>query len=217
MKKEWTVKLGLLALILTLVTTSLVSGTFAMYTSQVSGYDTARVAKFEYSIKDGEGVVFGKDTRINIFETSDMAVKHLMDGDKKADELLIAPGTSGSFKIEIENNSEVAVEVDFELTETNLAGIPVYYTFGGNKYTGCVALLSDETDDETYYTIVELAEALKVARLNYVNDGDDDKLTHKIDWAWDFERDDAYDTDLGEVGADIIQLEIECTVTQLKE
>ncbi|MDD4565910.1 MAG: hypothetical protein PHE79_10620, partial [Eubacteriales bacterium] len=66
MKKNWIARIGFLALVLTLVTASLVSGTFAKYTTAVSGKDTVRVAKFDVAVGDG-ATTFTTGTAIDIF------------------------------------------------------------------------------------------------------------------------------------------------------
>ena len=53
MKKNLAARLGVLALVLTLVTSSLVSGTYSKYVSTSTGSDTARVAKFAFNLTDG--------------------------------------------------------------------------------------------------------------------------------------------------------------------
>ena len=62
MKKNRILKLGLLALTLTLVTASLVSGTFAKYITTASGTGAVSVAKWHATVSDGTSTVGIGDT-----------------------------------------------------------------------------------------------------------------------------------------------------------
>ena len=48
-------RLASILLILTLLTTSVISGTFAKYTSSATGFDTATVADWNIQLKVGDG------------------------------------------------------------------------------------------------------------------------------------------------------------------
>ena len=52
--------LGTSVLVLSLITSSLVGGTFAKYTSTVAGSDSAQVAKFDFTVKDKQNNVLKK-------------------------------------------------------------------------------------------------------------------------------------------------------------
>ena len=222
MKKEWTVKLGLLALILTLVTTSLVSGTFAKYTSQVSGTDTARVAKFEFDVKEGD-TELEDNTVLDIFGLTDETAVD-QNGEK-----LVAPGTKGDFELYVENKSEVDVKAVFELNETNNSNIPIYYTLEENpqRYSNVLTGAYDdngtpdyEEDDAIYKDLDALKALLKIDRLDYVDKVPDAKTTYEktIKWFWAYEDGrDASDTTLGLNGTATVTLAITCTVTQLDD
>lgn len=118
-------------LVATLLTTSVISGTFAKYTSSASGKDTARVAKWEITYKDnstngGDAVnLVGSPTnlKVSLFDYTDGNVDVVGKDGKK----IVAPGTAGSFSFTIESKSEVSANTVVTLKETNTSNIPIEY------------------------------------------------------------------------------------------
>lgn len=115
MKKNRILRLGLLALALTLVTGSLVSGTFAKYVTTVTGTGTVTVAKWDVQLGHNAQVgdnVYTEAIAFNMFEKS-------YDGSGVDGELL-APGTSGSFEFTYDtSDTEVAHNVTIKLEQTD--------------------------------------------------------------------------------------------------
>ncbi len=127
MKKNRILKLGLLALALTLVTASLVSGTFAKYVTTVTGTGTVQVARWRANLSDGTtnqgtGVV---DTVVfDLFKT----MTGIGDVDQTPTKR-VAPGTSGSFVLSYTTDG-TEVDHDVTLTLTKSGGtIPANMTF----------------------------------------------------------------------------------------
>ena len=118
MKKNRMMRLASVLLVLCLLTTSVISGTFAKYTSTVAAYDSAKVAKWEWNIKFNEkdlnqsaGVtnefdLFGASLLMeldaNNNNVTQTAETHVDSGK------LVAPGTGGKFTVSATNTSEVA-------------------------------------------------------------------------------------------------------------
>lgn len=100
MKKSIFAKIGAAAVVLTLVTSSLVGGTFAKYTSSVTGQATATAAKWS--------VAFTKEDTNAFTGTADIKLEG-----KGADKKVI-PGDSGSFKINI-NGDGTEVGFDYKV------------------------------------------------------------------------------------------------------
>ena len=103
MKKSKTMRAASFLLVLTLMTSCFVGSTFAKYTSTASGTATATVAK--WSIKVGDTDIVATDTvTFDLFATVNDT-----DGSDEGDVLdgKVAPGTQGSFTIELKNESEV--------------------------------------------------------------------------------------------------------------
>ena len=106
MKKNHTMRAASLLLVLTLITSCFVGGTFAKYTTELSGDDTARVAKF--------GVTLDADTDLFSMEYNapgSISVKSHDDAD------VIAPGTTGTAAaFTISGDPEVDVKVTVSLS-----------------------------------------------------------------------------------------------------
>lgn len=118
-------KLLVIALLLLFgITAGYVANTYAKYTAQVSGSGNITVAKWAFE-EDNDSISIDIDLD-DAFDVTTLA------GDR------IAPGTSGSFDIELSNaNSEVGV--DFTITLTN-SNAPANLTFTtGSTITGQIA------------------------------------------------------------------------------
>ena len=113
MKKKKSLMLIAL-LIMVGLTSGYVASTYAKYTGEVTGSGSVKVAKWAFE-SDNESVNFD----INLDETYDPSTLV---------EERIAPGTSGSFDIELSNaNSEVGV--DFTIAFTNTENVPSNLVF----------------------------------------------------------------------------------------
>lgn len=104
------IKLVSLLLILTMISMSLASGTFAKYTTKISGNDQATAKTFSFNVKNGDPSADG--------------IANLLPGK-------FAPGESDFFKLDLVNNSEVSVDIEFTPTvATNYVGdktFPIMY------------------------------------------------------------------------------------------
>jgi|LSQX01.2.fsa_nt_gb hypothetical protein len=110
MKKNKILRLGLLALALTLVTGSLVSGTFAKYVTTVTGTGTVTVAK--WAIKVGETAATAGTVKFKLASTITDATGVAAD--------LIAPGTAGKFSLVYSTtDTQVAHKVTLALDTAN--------------------------------------------------------------------------------------------------
>lgn len=128
MKKNRTLRVSALLLALTLITTCLVGGTFAKYTSSTTGSDTATVAKWSFKVNNTEfATTSAQPLTFNLFDT-------INDTDNATDEAdvadaRIAPGTAGKFALEVKNESEVNAKFTVGLTETkNDSNVPLQYS-----------------------------------------------------------------------------------------
>ena len=123
------VKFTTFVLLITILAIVLVSGTYAKYTSQVSGESTATVAKWSIKVNGSELAVAQPTITFNLFET----IKDT-DGATEDDvtESLIAPGTSGSFNLTVKNESEVTAKyaISFEVSESD---IPLQFSIDGGQ------------------------------------------------------------------------------------
>lgn len=228
MKRINTTKLMALLASLCLITSSFVGSTLAKYTTEVSGSDTARVAKF--------GVELTADA--NFFEkeyagVNGISVKSYDDAN------VIAPGTTGTATIfTIAGAPEVDVEVDISLSNTNeltMATLPagIY-----NDYTALVDSNTDGKIDENdtmntftladnYYPVkwtlkkdgtavatdvnLEAIETYfaSISKKYEVESNDFAAIvgTYELSWKWDFvidDKTDKADTYMGQIAAGVV-------------
>lgn len=216
--KNLPVKLAVLAIMITLITGTLVSGTFAKYVQGISGTDSVRVAKFAFNLTDGTSTADQDDETMtmDIFSTTDDGIYNNGSGGT-----FIAPGTSGSFVLEVENLSEVNVALTFDMVETNTSNIPIYYTIGEDtqRYSSVLTGGYGEGDEE-YNDLSELASV--VGATLQADDGEAPGTTaaYNLNWTWAFSsagtgQSDAGDTALGKDGTAQVSLSITATVTQV--
>lgn len=170
MRKNKIMRFASLILVLTLLSTSVISGTFAKYTTTDSANDSARVAKWGVELQV-EGNLFGdtyKDTIVADTDTT-MTVQSV---DKAAD--VVAPGTKNEdgFTFSLKGQPEVDGQIITTIKTKNIflnAGtygvmIPVaadvvtsvnfdemkdLYTEASGVYTKATSY----TDGATYYTL----------------------------------------------------------------
>ena len=127
MKDNKLTKVVLIALLIAMIGLIVIAGSYARYTTTISGTDTATVAKFKV----------GSNTTSSTFDLFTTAVKEA-DGstaDTDVAEGKIAPGTGGKFKVDLTNDSDVTVDYTLSLKETsNTSNIPVEYSLDGTTY-----------------------------------------------------------------------------------
>lgn len=193
MKKNRMMRLASVLLVLCMLTTCVISGTFAKYTTTASGSDTARVAKWDIKLEES---AMSETFTFDLFNT----VKDSNGTDNETDvkagenETIIAPGTSGSFEINLKNDSEVNAKYSINYTVTNESNIPVEYKIGDGEWTSNITTLN----------------AADVA----INMGSSASVT--VQWRWAYENNaDAADTILGTNGTATITVAAEVTVTQV--
>ena len=208
-KKNTFMRLAMALVLLVLVTTSAVGGTFAKYVTTDSTTDTARVAKWGV-------VITANDSALVTTEVNGANEDHVVS---QTSDVVLAPGSQIAelADFSISGNPEVAVNVsyaaDLTLTNWKVSGVeycPLVFVVNGVEYRfndnvanlelaveGAIAALSDN-----YATPYDLSSALAPEVLVY----------------WAFVGDDVKDTALGDQAAGnaaTISLTITCTVTQI--
>ena len=221
MKKVKFLRLASVMLMLCLITTCAISGTFAKYTTNGEVSDTARVAVWGVTVAtvtDGDmfAKTYAKDD--NTFTLAANSVVGTTD--------LIAPGTEGTLtSISITGTPEVAVRISYDATLT-LSGFdaycPIIIKVGTETYgiTGIKDANGDVADNEVadvaaLKTAVE--EAIEDISVDYAAGTDLSTASEPaISWEWAFSgNDDAKDTALGNTGTATITLSVVTTVTQI--
>lgn len=224
MKKNTMMRLASALLVVVLLTTCAISGTFAKYTSTTSSQDNARVAVWGINADTVE---------MDLFDPAYSTDVESNDGDK-----LIAPGVTKTSNFSILNlDATLAPEVKYEIAidltgsecaqsiqdNTNI----VWKLDGGEEMTwtellAAIKALSGEADGTCVYDATEIAEDFA--------DGE----THSITWEWKFETpdnaettdknelnlQDATDTAMGNAAVDgdiEVKLVVKVTATQVNE
>lgn len=191
-------------LVATLITTSIISGTFAKYTTSVSGQDSARVATW--------GVTETSIDLDNLFKTAyQNNGKNTVESSDATD--VIAPGTTGNATFDFTyNGSEDAPEVAYKFTvdtegskiADDLKSNPnIEWQLDDNGAWGTwdqlmtnIKSLSGDPSGTKEYAPNQLPDAFNMKGAN----------THKVSWRWKFEtknaevvdaKQDATDTKLG--------------------
>jgi hypothetical protein len=154
-KRSYVTRLGVLALALTFLTTCLVGGTLAKYTTTVAGTGSATVAKWS----------FKANNQTETFTVDLASTAYTNVANKK-----IAPGTQGSFAIEIDaSGSEVAV--DYSIAFSDIENKPENLKFYSDDE------FKSEITDFTSYTGLNDTIALEDVS---------SAVTKTIYWNWDY-------------------------------
>lgn len=223
-------------LVLTLITSCFVGGTFAKYVTEDEGKDSARVAKWGVEVEvtgDGFKTEYGKDDT-NAGNVGNTVISSTTDK-------VVAPGTKGTFGgVKITGTPEVAVKIkttaDVQLSGWNVGT-------GSEFYCPLVLKIGDETINGLDYSSSTaggegsfenaIKEAIQEATSKEVAAGTDlsdigKSITYS--WEWPFEnatgtetnQDDELDTLLGNNAADgdigndpTIAITVTTTVTQI--
>lgn len=218
MKKNKLMRFASLLLIFTLISCVAVGGTFAKYTTEGSGEDNARVAKWGIVIAtEGDGV---------FAEKYDDTVETSVTGQK-----LVAPGTKGTefkatvsgkpevdalFKLALSNCKEVLLPAGTYTDYTHLGADGKYSTFTlTENYMPVILHLTINLGGRTYTLKGHLTDIEN--ELNRLGNGSGLEATLKanteipagssvaLSWEWPFEQNDAADTFLGNVAAGVCE------------
>ena len=229
MKKNKMMRAASALLVAVLLTTSVISGTFAKYITEGKGSDEARVAKFGVEIT-ANGEMFS-DKYVNVDGGNIAGDANLtVEASQKA----VAPGTTGNLvAMTITGTPEVSVEVKYEATLT-LEGWEADLTDDDTDETAYYCPLEIKVGTETFKGLDYADEADPVAAFKaaveeainaYTDEYDPnqpmaDVKAPVVSWVWEFEGNNDYaDTYLGDQAAEdnaaTITLEITTTVTQI--
>lgn len=227
MKKNMFLRVASVLLVLTLLSTCAISGTFAKYVTSADDSDTARVAKWGVEVKTWNTDKTG-GAKVSLFskeynETGSVTVQ-------ASDKNLVAPGTKNETGVQfsITGTPEVAVDVQVDLVVINdvfvKAQDATYLDWTtGNSTTDKFTLASDYTPVE--YTLTQNGTAVvtngTLADVQAYFDGLCNNKTYApgtnlattfgtyiLTWAWDFDAsgagtNDKVDSLIGQVAAGI--------------
>lgn len=216
MKKNKMMRLAAILLVCVLMTTSVISGTFAKYTTSVSSQDSARVANWGFERSNSMDLT-------DLFVSSYQNVHAKDNGDGTYDDV-IAPGTEGEtsfqFKYDGENGTkgpEVAytftVKVEASCDDAILNNANIQWKLDDNAWGTWADMIDDITalSGSASGTQQYAPNTLPAA----FTDADE---THTIYWQWIFDEEaggealDVMDTDMGN-DSDLADCSIKITIT----
>ncbi len=230
MKKNYMMRTASGLLIAVMLTSSIISGTLAKYTTSGSSTDSARVAHFGVTVSGSGDSAFA--TEYNTDNGTPYSYTGTLSVKSSTADKVIAPGTTGNLAaISVSGTPEVAVAVTYSadldlgdnwLIDNNLDGTPetfycpIVITVGNTEYYG-----RDFTSASDFEDAVEGAISGSVA--TYEPGATISAATQAITWAWPYELDttyylqnDEFDTELGNAATPAtISLEVTATVTQI--
>lgn len=233
MKRNRWMRAGGLLVVLTLITSCFVGGTFAKYVSEAQGDDTARVAKWGVVVTvtgDGFKTSYGKD-----YAYSNVGGDTVISS---TEEKVVAPGTKGTFGgVKITGKPEVAVKIettaDVDLSGWNVADsgefyCPLVFTIGDKTINGLDYSKSTAGGESSFENAIK--DAIQKATSKEVEANTDltaigEDITYS--WEWPFEnatgkvasQSDELDTKLGNNAANgnapTVSITVKTTVTQI--
>jgi hypothetical protein len=212
-----------LLLVACLISSVMLSGTFAKYTSEYAGQDTALVARWSFGANvDETGLLAPVDglpaIELPLFDHAYQNHINQYIGNEDNETYIIAPGVSGEFVLQMDYLADVDADVTIDITELegNVA-VPMEYSVDGG---------------DTWVTLANLPEALavkiasvdadpltdpaigdKTFRIAAVTDDTHVDISETVMWRWAYDKaaqeaedageaaiisDDEFDTGLGE-------------------
>ena len=225
MKKNKMMRIASVLLVAVLLSTCVISGTFAKYVTSASGSDSARVAKFGVVVAVNVDGAFASEYAATADVATGTAIaKTVISSTKDENENLtnvLAPGTAGWLleSVTISGEPEVAVNVSAEATLT-LTGWEVE----GEYYCPLIITVdSTALHGTNYESAEEFAAAVEELLDLEANFAPNAPLSynHTVAWRWEFEgaasskQTDENDTKLGNAGNATIAFNLTITVTQI--
>ena len=204
--KNRMMRIASVLLVAVLLSTCVISGTYAKYASEYTGESTARVAKWAFTFANDVNDEKNEFT-FDLFEYTDASVD--VNGAEDRDKV-IAPGTTGSFALEITNASEVSAKYKVTLEAENADNIPIEYSLVGGESA------QDWTQDITQLNVFKDKQSNEIdngfASIAYGETAD----TITVYWRWVFENStDDDDTTLGEAGTATVTVTATVNVEQV--
>lgn len=169
-KRNWIFKIASALMMACLLTTCVISGTFAKFTSGYTSTATVTVAKWAFKLKDA---ALSENFAFDLFDTITDTDSSDADEDDQVAADVIAPGTKGSFKIELVNESEVFAKYTVSFSSESASNIPTNLKFS--------------TDNANYVDFATFSTTKSEGELKYANNANDDQTTITVYWKWDFE------------------------------
>ena len=241
MKKNKMMRMASALLVATLLSTSVIAGTFAKYTTSAEGTDTARVAKWGVNITANGSTFATSYDKKGATGEAGTTVKSVLSStanseDEDTIKNVVAPGTSGTMaKMTLSGTPEVMVKVnykgEFKLDDNWKVGDAFYCPLiikvkngaTGNETTiqqNTTNVTSVETFNKAVNDAIEAYSKEYAANTNLSQQENDSLI---VSWEWPFAgsgdgaiQTDAKDTALGDAAtAATVTLKVTTTVDQV--
>jgi hypothetical protein len=206
-KNKNTFRVAALLLVACLISSVMLSGTFAKYTSEYAGQDTALVARWSFGVS-GETVGGEWDDdptqELDLFNHAYTAGINKNDG---AGKFILAPGVQDEFTIKMDYIADVDADVTIAFEElTGNAAVPIEYSVDngenwvtlpnlGEALAAAIASgggsLSDPTEDDSAFRIAKVAAGVT----------DDVNISKTVKWKWRYTKNEADSAYLGQTDA----------------
>jgi hypothetical protein len=215
-KNKNTFRIGALLLVACLISSVMLSGTFAKYTSEYAGKDTALVARWSFEALGGT-LETADPTGIELALFDHVYDTHI---NKTADgTYIIAPGVEDEFMIKMDYLADVDADVEIAFEKLpGSAAIPIEYsvsdgswvTLNGLANALASKLASASAGDAITYVSGDPATGVATIRIAAVSNSSTTavSITETIKWKWRYNKGeagsayggqtDAKDTTLGE-------------------
>ena len=175
-KNNNSLKTFALLLLIVMLALILIASTYAKYTTKLTGSSDTTIAKWAWTINNNDVSKDDTEFTFDLFKT----IKDT-DGGTEADVTTqkIAPGTKGSFSIEVTNASDVNAEYSLTLTETKATAVSSanieYSIIGTDEAT-------DWTDDIETFNLTDTSLNMNASK------------TVTLYWRWAYSTTESQDT-----------------------
>ncbi len=191
-KNNHSLKTFALLLLIVMLALILIASTYAKYTTKLTGSSDTTIAKWAWTINNNDVSKDDTEFTFDLFKT----IKDT-DGGKEADVTTqkIAPGTKGSFSIEVTNASDVNAEYSLTLTATKATAVSnaniEYSIVGTDEAKDWTADISTFNLNKTSLAIGASNEVVLYWRWAFYDDANQDKADTLVGFAAAGATDDA--------------------------
>ena len=191
-KNNNSLKTFALLLLIVMLALILIASTYAKYTTKLTGSSDTTIAKWAWTINNNDVSKDDTEFTFDLFKT----IKDT-DGGTEADVTTqkIAPGTKGSFSIEVTNASDVNAEYSLTLTETKATAVSSanieYSIVGTDEATDWTADISTFNLNKTSLAMDASKEVVLYWRWAFYDDANQDKADTLVGFAAAGATDDA--------------------------
>jgi hypothetical protein len=200
-KNKNTFRVAALLLVACLISSVMLSGTFAKYTSEYAGQDTALVARWSFEALGGT-LATEDPTEIKLALFDHVYNTHINRTAADEETYIIAPGVSGDFTIQMAYLADVDADVKITFQESgDLSGqnFPIEYSADGGSTWVAYDELAEEFIDQIITTGITEAVADDTFTIARVDNDETDaiSISQTILWRWAFDSDAQNEADAG--------------------